>query len=279
MYVEPDTRVVRRGNAVEDTYRTLRERIISGQYRPGVSLSQVRLADEFAVSRTPLREALRRLEAENLVISQANRGVIVAPIGLEDVEGSYAIRLLVEPALLSAIVPEVSDDDLADMADALDRMQRTTVSPTDFQVAHWEFHRVMLARFPLGVRTMIEEHLTVIDRHQRLYFQRPAVVDDLTGVDEQLLDAIRAHEPRRARGLLEFHLLDTALGVITAVETAHEFSALPIALAGIGIETGDFGRLDDGLPVPVAWTHESGSGGGPGPLHTSNLYSTGETPP
>ncbi len=78
--------VIPRGNAVERTYDVLRERILAGVYRPGVSLSQVRLAEELVVSRTPLREALRRLEAENLVVNHANRGVMVAPIYLGDVE-------------------------------------------------------------------------------------------------------------------------------------------------------------------------------------------------
>ncbi|WP_138846134.1 GntR family transcriptional regulator [Rhodococcus pyridinivorans] len=120
--------VIPRGNTVERTYDALRERILAGVYRPGVSLSQVRLAEELVVSRTPLREALRRLEAENLVVNHANRGVMVAPIHLGDVEDSYAVRLLVEPALVTGVLDEVTESDVAAMAVSCPRW-RTRRSP------------------------------------------------------------------------------------------------------------------------------------------------------
>ncbi|NLU82306.1 GntR family transcriptional regulator [Rhodococcus sp. HNM0569] len=275
MYVDeahPAPAAGRRGRAVEDTYTVLRERIIAGDYRPGVSLSQVRLAEELAVSRTPLREALRRLEAEHLVVSAANRGVVVAPLALRDVEDSYAIRLLVEPALLSATVQDVTDDDVTAMATALVEMKRTSVSPRQFQLAHWDFHRVILGRFPTGVRELIETQLTTIDRHQRMYFEKPAAVDDLTDVDEMLLDAVRRRDAACAARLLEFHLLDTALGLIASVEPEHDFHSLPIALAGAGIRTGELANLRNGGAVPVEWDSTGAPATAFPALTTTNLY-------
>lgn len=89
--------VKRPGTVVDDLVENLRERIVTGALAPGVRLSQQQLAEDLQVSRTPLREALQRLATEGLVIGQANRGMVVAPVPLSDVEDAYALRLLVEP--------------------------------------------------------------------------------------------------------------------------------------------------------------------------------------
>ncbi|WP_040835959.1 GntR family transcriptional regulator [Nocardia brevicatena] len=242
----------RRGNAVEDTYLVLRERIVDGTYRPGTALSQVQLAAELAVSRTPLREALRRLEAEDLVVGQANRGVVVAPLELGDVEDSYAIRLLVEPALLSAVLDRVTAGDIDAMAAALGRMRRHRNSPRDFQRAHWEYHRVMLGRCPAATGELIESQLTKIDRHQRLYFSHPVVVEDVTGTDQLFLDAVVARDAESVRHILGFHLLDTALGLIMAVDRDHEFRSLPVAVAAGAARLDDLDRLRAGGRARIA---------------------------
>lgn len=248
--------VIPRGNAVERTYDVLRERILAGVYRPGVSLSQVRLAEELVVSRTPLREALRRLEAENLVVNHANRGVMVAPIYLGDVEDSYAVRLLVEPALVTGALDEVTESDVAAMAVALSEMEDTKVSSREFQLAHWRYHRVLLARCPEGMRKLIESHLTRIDRHQRMYFESLAVVCGLTATDALFLQAIRVRDGAQARSLLEFHLLDTALGMIMSLDADHEFDSLTVTMEGLGIRLGDLARLRAGEPVLIEWDQD-----------------------
>ncbi|MFX1760609.1 GntR family transcriptional regulator [Rhodococcus sp. As11] len=264
------TSAPRRGDAVERTYYALRERILSGMYRPGVSLSQVHLAEELSVSRTPLREALRRLEAENLVVNKANRGVVVTPIRLRDVEDSYAMRLLVEPALVSAVLHDVTDTDTDAMAAALAEMDDCRISPREFQLAHWRYHCVILDRCPIGMRELIESNLTLIDRHQRMYFERPAAVGDITSTDTLFLAAIRNRDGHRARSLLEFHLLDTAIGMIMALDTGHEFDSLTVTLKGLGIAIDDFDQLRAGQPTRVDWQRDTGVPA----MTTANLITT-----
>jgi DNA-binding GntR family transcriptional regulator len=78
-------------------YRTVRSMILSGELEPGASLDQQALAARLGVSTTPLREALRRLEAENYVISRDHREMLIAPISLADVEQIYQVRLELDP--------------------------------------------------------------------------------------------------------------------------------------------------------------------------------------
>src|ERR1700680_4698252 len=74
-------------------YEQLREAILHGRLAPGVVVSQVQLAKELGVSRTPLREAVRVLQREGLVEGEANRMVRVTPFSIQDIEQLYAVRI------------------------------------------------------------------------------------------------------------------------------------------------------------------------------------------
>lgn len=259
----------RPGTAVDDIVATLRERIVSGELPPGLRLSQQQLAEDMQISRTPLREALQRLATEGLVVSQVNRGMVVAPAPLSDVEGSYALRLLVEPAIVSAVVGTVTEDDIEAMARALAAMERPGVSTRDFQLAHLEYHQVLLSRYPKPAADLIQHLHTRIHRHQRLYFSRPPAVADFTWLDRIFLDAVRERNGDRARHLLEFHLLDAAIGLVAEVEPDHRFDSLLVTLAGMGVEVGglDFHNLR--RPATFRWRRETPPG--LPELKTSNL--------
>jgi DNA-binding GntR family transcriptional regulator len=78
----------------------LREAILTGRYAPGTRLVQDDLAEAFGMSRIPLREALRRLEGEGLVVISPNRGAIVRPLAPKDVVDLYELRLALESLAL-----------------------------------------------------------------------------------------------------------------------------------------------------------------------------------
>jgi len=233
----------RPGTAVSDIYLAIRDRIIAGKYPPGLRLSQQQLAEELKVSRTPLREALQRLEAEGLVTGQANRGMEVAAVSLRDVEETYALRLMVEPPTLAATAHAVTVEDLAQAARTLAEMERPNISTRDFHEAHWRFHGLLLNRYPDPFATVVRDLYTRLYRHQRLYFSRPVALDDVTRPDRALLDALRHQDGLLAARVLEFHLIDAALTLVLETDPGHEFGALAVALDGLEIEV-------DGLEGP-----------------------------
>jgi DNA-binding GntR family transcriptional regulator len=101
------------GRAVELAYRSIREQILSGEQRGGEWLRESDLAASIGVSRTPVREALRRLAAEGLVRHERNRGVQVQSWTLKDLADVYALRSLIEPwACGMAAVGGAADVDL-----------------------------------------------------------------------------------------------------------------------------------------------------------------------
>jgi DNA-binding GntR family transcriptional regulator len=102
MSAEPDVAVAGRPSArarAERIYRTLRDRICLLDYPPGARLSEEELAAEFAISRTPLRKALARLEAEGLIASVHGVGTIVTDVDIEELAQVYALRMELAPLL------------------------------------------------------------------------------------------------------------------------------------------------------------------------------------
>src|SRR5689334_10830851 len=77
-------------------YTEIRERIIRGDFPPGFRLLERDLADEFAVSRVPVREALPQLEADGFITTLPRRGAVVAQLTIQDVEELFDVRLGVE---------------------------------------------------------------------------------------------------------------------------------------------------------------------------------------
>ncbi len=87
----------------------LREAILTGRYAPGTRLVQDDLAEAFGISRIPLREALRRLEGEGLVVISPNRGAIVRPLAPKDVVDLYELRLALESLALRRAAERYAD--------------------------------------------------------------------------------------------------------------------------------------------------------------------------
>ncbi|MEU9020326.1 GntR family transcriptional regulator [Actinomadura sp. NPDC048394] len=243
----------RPGNTVDAIYQTLRERIIDGVYAPGLRLSQGGLATELEVSRTPLREALHRLEADGLVVAEANRGMEVAPTSAAHVEQYYGLRLLVEPPTIAGIVAELTAGDLARMDADLERMEGDGRRIRDFQEAHLRFHRTALGRYPKAWAELTESLHLKIYRHQRLYLSHPEAPEDFTRLDRLLLEAMRDRDAPSARQILEFHLIDAALGLVLDQDPDHVFGPLPLAARGLGIELGTTpdGRIQ--RPGTLGW--------------------------
>ena len=98
---------------------SLRQRILNGELRPGVQLRQDALAEEFGISRIPVREALLQLEALNLVKIVPHRGAVVSGLSVEEVEDIFRLRVQLEPQLLALSAPLLTEEDFEDLADLL----------------------------------------------------------------------------------------------------------------------------------------------------------------
>jgi DNA-binding GntR family transcriptional regulator len=134
----------------ERAYRTIRERILSGLYGPGYRVVIDTLATELEVSAVPVREAIRRLEAEGLIVYRPNAGAQVAPAepGLYDEE--LTVLAILEGYATALAAAEMGPDDVARLEAVNDRMVEAMerIDALSFGRLNQEFHATICARCP-----------------------------------------------------------------------------------------------------------------------------------
>lgn len=108
----------------EIAYETLKHAIITGEIPAGVRIVETEYADLMHISRTPLREALRKLERDGLVEYVPRRGVVVRAFTIADVQEIYTIRNALEMLTLPAIVRNATPQDIASLREKLGQMDR-----------------------------------------------------------------------------------------------------------------------------------------------------------
>jgi DNA-binding GntR family transcriptional regulator len=202
---------------VDIAYDRLRHLIVAGDYRPGERLAELPLAGALAVSRTPIREALRRLESDGLVRS-TGRGVVVAALDAGDLDEAYQVRAALESltAELAARRQREGHVAPAELA-ALKRTARAAEETTarrdlDLAVEHNRaFHRRIAV---LAANTMA---LAVLDRvwdqilvSTRASLGPPARADQVAREHRELLDAIETGDEDGATAAARRHVLHTA---------------------------------------------------------------------
>lgn len=179
-------------SAVERVYRSTREAIITGDYPPGFPLRMNELATRSGVSTIPVREALRRLEAERLVESVAHKGARVADLSFPDLADAYRLRILLEIEAVRLGFPDLTDEDLGRMRGLLHDMTRLwRAGREEGHEAHRRFHFLVYEKagstWLLHVIRSIWDHT---ERHRRLAMRWGAEPEDLGRSHEEMLAAL-----------------------------------------------------------------------------------------
>ena len=107
-------------------FETLREAIINQTLKPGERLMEIQLAEEMGVSRTPVREAIRKLELEGLVVMVPRKGAYVAGISMKDIHEVYELRSALEALAASLAAVRITDEELEEMERQMVREARET---------------------------------------------------------------------------------------------------------------------------------------------------------
>lgn len=189
--------------ATEYVEATLRQAILSGTIAPGTPLRQEELAATFKVSRMPIREALRQLEAQALVDFEPHRGAVVVQITWLDAMDNYAIRAALEPQALRHSIPNLTEDDFVIAEEILAEIDQEQ-DPGRMGELNRRFHMTLYSQAGLPrLIALTEQHLATADRYLRFHL---AAVGDM-GQDEhrEMLAACRARDESRAVAALSRH--------------------------------------------------------------------------
>ena len=107
-------------------YQSIRKAILRGDYLPGERLMEEQLALMLGTSRTPVREALRKLEVEKMVNHSPNKGVVVSEINMDEIEELYEIRMLVEMIIAKRAAKHATSEDIKRLTDLMDEEEASS---------------------------------------------------------------------------------------------------------------------------------------------------------
>ncbi|MEH6630366.1 MAG: GntR family transcriptional regulator [Halopseudomonas aestusnigri] len=161
----------KRQTITEAVAEALREEILSGQQKEGAQLRQDAIASRFNVSRIPVREALRQLEAEGLVTFYAHKGAVVSSLSREEIRELFDIRRLLEGDLFARAIPKMQKELIQDAEDILDRYDTALENG---EVSLWgelnaEFHHILYIAADRPKTLAIVQNLhNNIDRYLRI---------------------------------------------------------------------------------------------------------------
>lgn len=191
-------------NVVEAVARQLRSDILVGRLGPGARLRQDAIAAQYSVSHIPVREALRRLEAEGLVSIRPRYGAAVTALSASEIDELYEIRVALECCVIPPVIENASNAELKDAEAILDEIDR---EPARWAELNTAFH---LALYRAARRPRLLATIEPIIRSCERYLHHEVKVLDNFDVSQrehrELLDAIRLRDAKKACAILEKHI-------------------------------------------------------------------------
>lgn len=186
----------------------LQRMIVTGELVPGTPIVQDALAEQFGMSRVPVREALRILEGEGKVVHTAHHGYRVTRLAVSDLLEIYRLRRVLEREVTTEAVPRLTAAHLGQMRAAMDDIDRAA-DVNDIiamGVANREFHFALLeaSEMPHALR-IVRQLWDTTDPYRRLYFQRPVTRENVNREHQLILEACERHDVDEVVALLDVH--------------------------------------------------------------------------
>ena len=177
---------------------TIRQAIVDGVFSPGERLMEIQLADEMGVSRTPVREAIRKLELEGFVVMIPRRGTYVADISIKDINEVYEIRTSLEVLAAGLAAERISDEELETMQRLLVEIGQHIEDGNIEKIVEIDtaFHDVLY-------KASRNKRLAGIRRRSMMY---PGRLQNTMEEHRILVDSIAAHDVDRAQNAARLHM-------------------------------------------------------------------------
>ncbi|MBM3134131.1 MAG: GntR family transcriptional regulator [Chloroflexi bacterium] len=196
---------------------SLREAILNGYFAPGEKLDQDQIAEELKISRTPVREAISRLESEGFIEVRPHRGAFMAMVSQQDIREVYEIRRLIEAEAVRQATPLIPESVLDELDRSLTetQVQFDSGDTTKHFASDIYYHKTILDFTPNRLLKEVLDGLTNRISMVRSFAQSrpgPHLVESLQE-HRAILQAMRQRDPEQAAGLMRLHLEKSALRV------------------------------------------------------------------
>ena len=231
----PEIVPVQRQTIASRALEALRAQILRGHFPDGEALRQDALARQLGVSRIPIREALRQLEAEGLVTFTPHRGAVVSRLSLEEIDEVFALRADTETGLLRLAIPHLTKEHFDRLDEILVRYERALQrgEVAMWGELNWQFHSTLYAQagrpITLGLMQRLHDHA---DRYVRVqlavtHWQSRAIQEH-----RAIAAAARRKDVRRACALLRQHILSAGQSLVTFLREQRETKSSAVDAVG-----------------------------------------------
>ena len=209
----------------EVVFNTLRKAILKGELKPGERLMEIALAERLGVSRTPVREAMRKLELEGLVVMIPRRGAQVANITEKDLNDVLEVRIALENLSIENACARMTEEQLAQLLDAARAFEKTMADGNLVKLAEADvaFHEVIYqASDNRRLNQVLNNLREQIYRYRVEYLKDEETRNLLVKEHEELYEAIRARDAALAQEISFRHIENQRKAIVRSIREETE---------------------------------------------------------
>lgn len=201
------------GNIRDSVFSILRNAILDGKLEPGQRLVERRIAEQLKISRTPVREAIRQLQLEGLVIYIPRKGVIVSEFDKESIKEIQLIRAVLEALGCSIAAEKISDKELEHLNAIVKQMSDGSHKNDSVKLSslNGKFHECIrkAANSPrlYGMTSTLSEY---VDKFTRLTYTSASRIEEAIAEHNKIIDALSKHDSSAAHDVMKIHVEKSA---------------------------------------------------------------------
>ena len=201
-------------------FNTLRQASLKGELKPGERLLEIALAEKLGVSRTPVREAMRKLEQEGLVVMIPRRGAQVASITEKDLNDVLEVRIALENVAIEKACKLITEEELGRLWVAAREFERTRAEGNLVRLAEADvaFHEIIYqASDNKRLNQVLNNLREQMYRYRVEYLKEEDTRNQLVSEHEELVRAIRSRNVERAQEISFMHLENQRRAIIRTI--------------------------------------------------------------
>lgn len=191
----------------EEVAEQLRQRIFSGELRPGDWIDELKIAEEYGISRTPLREALKVLATEGLITMKVRRGAYVTETSPKDLADVYHLMALLETDAAETVARRGSDAGMAELSALHEELESSLSNTARFFDINERFHMRLLEladnRWQLQ---MVQDLRKVMKLHRQSSLQKAGRLEQSLAEHRELMAALLARDEAKAAACMRMHM-------------------------------------------------------------------------
>jgi DNA-binding GntR family transcriptional regulator len=225
----------RTATAQQQAYSYLRSKIFAGELRGGMRLNPEEIATFLGISRMPVREAIRQLDAEGYVVMRPNRGAVVTQLTVAEIQDLFEMRAALEGLAVRHAVPYLTDEAFYELTTLKDRMDRGREEPAKWTRLHADFHQFICE---LGKRTRLAHEISrlrqAVQPYLLIHVAAYEAVEMAASEHKALLDALMTKDADVAEACMRDHITEASKRIVTFLARIEANSASDQAPRHVG---------------------------------------------